>query len=298
MVVDSEDVFEGERLKVEAVAGVVVGGDGLRVAVDHDGLVAVVAEREGRMAAAIVKLDSLPDAVRSGTKDDDLGLVRRGRLVLFVVGRVEVRCHGLELGGAGIDELEDGADALLFAQFPDPLDAVVAFQLPLRRDALVAEAMRLSLRSCSVEIASGETVLEGLLRQRDFANLMQEPGVHAGEARDFAHAHAAFECETDVAEALRFRRDEPLGQATRLEDFGAGFLAGLESTPGFHERFFEGAADGHDFADGLHLRAEGVVCAGELLKLPLWDLDDDVVDGGLEAGGRLAVMSLGISSSV
>ena len=37
-VVDVEDVFEGERLEVEAVAGVVVGGDGLGIAVDHDGL--------------------------------------------------------------------------------------------------------------------------------------------------------------------------------------------------------------------------------------------------------------------
>ena len=41
VVVDGEHVFERKRLKVKAVAGVVVGGDGLRVAVDHDGLVAV-----------------------------------------------------------------------------------------------------------------------------------------------------------------------------------------------------------------------------------------------------------------
>ena len=35
-----EDVLERQRLEVEAVAGVVVGRDGLGVAVDHDGLVA------------------------------------------------------------------------------------------------------------------------------------------------------------------------------------------------------------------------------------------------------------------
>ena len=35
-----EHVLGGERLEVEAVGGVVVGGDRLRVAVDHDGLVA------------------------------------------------------------------------------------------------------------------------------------------------------------------------------------------------------------------------------------------------------------------
>ena len=37
---DLEHVLEGQRLEVEPVGGVVVGGDGLGVAVDHHGLVA------------------------------------------------------------------------------------------------------------------------------------------------------------------------------------------------------------------------------------------------------------------
>src|SRR5664280_2641213 len=43
VLADGEHVFERERLEVEAVAGVVVGGDRLRIAVDHDGFVAVLA---------------------------------------------------------------------------------------------------------------------------------------------------------------------------------------------------------------------------------------------------------------
>ena len=43
---DFEDVFEGERFEVEPVGGVVVGRNGLRVAVDHDGLVAGFAQGE------------------------------------------------------------------------------------------------------------------------------------------------------------------------------------------------------------------------------------------------------------
>ncbi len=42
---DLEHVFERERLEVQAVGGVVVGGDGLGVAVDHDGLETVLAQR-------------------------------------------------------------------------------------------------------------------------------------------------------------------------------------------------------------------------------------------------------------
>ena len=43
---DLEHVLQRERLEVEPVGGVVVGGDGLGVAVDHDRLVAGLAQRQ------------------------------------------------------------------------------------------------------------------------------------------------------------------------------------------------------------------------------------------------------------
>ncbi len=76
VVVDGQHVFQHQRLKVEPVAGVVIGGDGLRIAVDHDGLVAVVLEREGRVAAAVIELDALADAIRPRAENDDLWRLR------------------------------------------------------------------------------------------------------------------------------------------------------------------------------------------------------------------------------
>src|SRR5208282_5329071 len=61
----------------------------------------------------------------------------------------------------------------------------------------------------------------------------------------------------------------------------------FERTDSLHQGFFEGAADGHHFAHGFHLSAEGSVRAGEFFELPFGDFCDDVVDGGLEAGGGL-----------
>ena len=49
---DVEHVFQRERLEVEAVAGVVVGGDGLRIAVDHDRLDAHLLQREARRGSS------------------------------------------------------------------------------------------------------------------------------------------------------------------------------------------------------------------------------------------------------
>ena len=54
------------------------------------------------------------------------------------------------------------------------------------------------------------------------------------------------------------------------------------------QRFLEGAADGHDFADRLHLRAERLVGAGKLFELPLGNLDHHVIERRLEAGRRFA----------
>ena len=76
LVEDGEHVLLGQRLEIEPVRRVVVGRNRLRIAVDHDRLEARLAQREGGVAAAIVELDALPDAVRPAAEDDDLS---RGR---------------------------------------------------------------------------------------------------------------------------------------------------------------------------------------------------------------------------
>ena len=108
---DVHHVLEGEGLEVEPVGGVVVGRDRLRVAVDHDGLVPLLLEREGGVAAAVVELDALPDPVGAAAEDDDLLAVRGRGLALALVGRVHVRGERLELRRAGVDPLVDGNDA-------------------------------------------------------------------------------------------------------------------------------------------------------------------------------------------
>ena len=75
---DLHDVLERQRLEIQAVGGVVVGGDRLRIAVDHDRLVADLLQREGGVHAAVVELDALADAVRPAAQDDDLASVAVG----------------------------------------------------------------------------------------------------------------------------------------------------------------------------------------------------------------------------
>ena len=94
-VADVEHVLGRQRLEEEVVAGVVVGGDGLRVRVDHDGLEAGLAQREGGLAAAVVELDPLADAVRAAAEDHDAVLAGwRAGLVLGSCSR-ESECRAV-----------------------------------------------------------------------------------------------------------------------------------------------------------------------------------------------------------
>src|SRR5712691_6886604 len=54
----------------------------------------------------------------------------------------------------------------------------------------------------------------------------------------------------------------------------------------FQKRLGEGPADAHRLADGLHLCAEGSLCARELLEREAGELDHDIVECRLEARGR------------
>ena len=84
------------------------------------------------------------------------------------------------------------------------------------------------------------------------------------------------------------RRHQPLRQNLRLDLGSADALAGVERANALHQRFFEGAANGHHFAHRLHLRAQVFVGAGKLLELPLRNFHDHVVERGLKTGRSLA----------
>src|SRR5262249_53388964 len=62
----------------------------------------------------------------------------------------------------------------------------------------------------------------------------------------------------------------------------------VEHAQGLLDDLGEGAADGHDLADALHLAADAQVGAAELAQVPAGDLDHQVVERRLEEGGGAA----------
>ena len=289
-LVDVEHVFEGERFKVELVGGVVVGGDGLGVGIDHDGLEAELAQGEAGMDAAVVELDALADAVRAAPEDHDFLAVVVAHFVLDAVGGVVVRREGLELGRAGVHEAVGGDDS---SRFSGSAGGCFRFRIrligPIGHMRLGDLAIREAEALGFAEVESGKRFL--LLH--NLLNLPQEPPINLGQRKHLLHIPALRKGLAEEEDALGVRHGE-LGGERLVIDFLVGTIADeaeafdLQAAQGLLQALLEGAADRHGLADGFHLRGERFVGTGEFLEGETRDLGDDVVDGGLERGGRVA----------
>ena len=83
-----QHIFQCQRLEIEPVGNIVVGGDGFGIAIDHDGLITVFAQRQRRVHTAIVEFNPLPDPVRATAQHHDFFALGRLRFAFFLVSGV------------------------------------------------------------------------------------------------------------------------------------------------------------------------------------------------------------------
>ncbi len=287
-LVDLEHVFEGERLEVEAVGHVVIGGHGLRVAVDHDGVI-VLAKLLHGVHARVVELDALTDAVRAGAEDDHSLAFARAQLGFVGVAAVVVRRGGVELGGAGVDGLVDRAQTVGPAQFADGVLAFIA-QTTQVGHLHVGQTGELGL----LEQLRGEGF--GLAHRHggliDEEDLLQEPRVDLGGREHLLQRGTAPDGAHELQVTVFGRGVDGLKQFGHF--FGGRLLAIpieahvalVDGAHGLAEGLLEVAGQGHGLAHGLHGGGQGGVGARELLESEARHLGDHVVDGRLEGGRR------------
>ena len=195
---DLEHVLERQRLEVQPVGGVVVGRDRLRVAVDHDGLEPVLAQRHRRVHAAVVELDALADAVRPAAQHHHLLAVGGLGLALVLVGRVHVRGARRELGGAGVDALEHRPHA----QRVPPRAHLGLGGLEQVREPPVGEALALQLAQLVAGQIGERVLLEAQLEVDDLLDLGEEPRVDLRVPVQLLERHADAERVGDVPQPL------------------------------------------------------------------------------------------------
>ena len=220
-----EDILECERLEIETVRRVVVGRNGLRVAVDHDALVPRLAHCERGLHTAVVELDALPDPVRAATEHDDLALCGRLRLALLLVRRVHVGGSGPELRRARVDPLEHGVQ-------PESLSArpyIVLFRSEQRGDSRIRETLALeAAKQVEIEPVGSERGKLPLFAD-EIRDLRDEPRIDPGQSLHFALVQAEAQRVGEVPQPLG--TGVPQFAADSLEPRGAPRSATISSSP-------------------------------------------------------------------
>ena len=254
---DFQHVFQGHRLEVQTVGGVIVGRHGFRVTVDHDGLVTVFAQRQRGVYAAVVKFDTLADTVRAAAEDHDFIAVNgRVGLTLFFISGVHVGGIGGEFGGAGVHALVDRMQVILVAQLAN-------FRFPHARQfrqTRIGKAFTLQgTQEVGVEAVDAH-FHHFLFQTHQLFNLHQEPAVDIGQVEDAVYREAGAEGIRDVPDTLGasvFQLAANFGQRFRVVEAHFRVEAGgahFQAAQRFLQRFLLGAANRHHFADGFHLR--------------------------------------------
>ena len=295
------DVLVGERLKVQTVGRVIVGRDGLGIAVDHDGLKAAGRQRVARVHTAVIELDTLANAVGAGAQDHRLGLVRRRGLVgshallgiraraVDVLVRLVVVLRGArELRSAGIDRLHAGnhAQALAIGAHKALVRAGQRGDLSVARAVLFEQAHRVGVDILHTQAA------DALLDLHHVIDTVEVPRIDTADGMDASDVPATAQGLDHKEDAVLGRRCHGLSELIVAQFVGTFLATGtnalmpvLQRTHGLAKGLLKGAADRHDLAHGLHARGERRISALELLEGKARHLDDAVVNRGFKAGG-------------
>ncbi len=248
------------------------------------------------MAAAIVELDALADAVWAAAEDDDFLLVRRRGLIdgaageRHFIGRIHVGRGRSEFGGAGIDALEDRPHAEPCGGAAKPL----RLPSPVSRPSRASEKpMALSRRSARGRCRQALGADFGF-HLDDAADLRQEPRIDLARVMNVGIAHAEPHGLRHFEQAVGRRRAErgadrvlvvALAEAGDRDLVEAG-QAGFQRAQRLLQAFRKRAADRHRFADRFHRRGQHRLGAGKFLEGKARNFGDDVIDRRLERGGR------------
>ena len=100
-------VFKGERLEIQAIGDIEIRGYSFRIAVNHNGFIAICAQGQGGMHAAVIEFNALTYAIGPSPQHHDLVPGRRCSLAFFLIGGIHIGGGRSKFGGAGIDTFVD-----------------------------------------------------------------------------------------------------------------------------------------------------------------------------------------------
>ena len=253
-------------------------------------LTPAVAQRLRRLHRAVVELDALADADRARAEHDGLRARQRLRLVLLLVGAVEVRRCRLELGGAGIDHLVGRQDAPLATRVADACSGIRSEACAIWRSEKPVRLAR--RRAAGVEVASPGSSARSSPTMR--AQLVGEPASQcraAAPRSSSRRVHAQRGEQRPEADVVgrRIESSDPLGLRRPV---------GSSQASGAHlqraHRLLQRRLEVRSIAITSPVAFICVPRARsprELVERPARNLDDEVVQRRLEGGDGLACVT-------
>ena len=249
------------------------------------------------MAAAIIELDALADAVGAAAENDDLLLVRRRRLVRgaagkrHLIGRIHVSGRRGEFGGAAVDPFEHRPHAECAATRRDLVDRKAGE--PAEPSVGEAHGFEPAQRCGRRRQSLGANLGLGF---DDAADLRQEPRIDPAGGMDLLIAHAEPHGLRHFEDAVGRGRAERgadgvlvVALAEALDrDLVESAQPGLERAQRLLQALLKRAADRHHLADRLHRGGEHRLGAGKFLESEARHFGDDVIDRRFERGRRSA----------
>ncbi len=228
-------VLSRERLEIKPVRCVEICGDRLRIIVDDNRLAPELLQRPRGVNRAVVKLNPLPDADRTGAEDNYAFLLPFMRLkkikkfsclILLIVRGVEIGSFRFELARAGVNHFE----ACVFS-----------------RNLLSGQTLDRGVEKSDFT-GDGDSLLGPLiaepvfpevpLHDRKMSELVEEPPVDLRLLLNLIHFNAAVERFVDNERALvvfTFQSFTDLAVACQAVFFnGERVKAELNRTDGFH----------------------------------------------------------------
>ena len=284
---DVEHILPGERLEVELVGGIVVGGHGFGVGVDHDGLHPDFTQGKGGVHAAVIKLDALADAVWPTTQDHDFFTPTGSSLVLCFVGGVIVRRVGFKFSGTGVHQFVYRRNPQL-----QPALAHIVFcsaselcQLHIGKTVLLGTEKTFPVQGSKTDFSNSLTAGHQLFQ------VIQKPGIDFGQLMQTLHLHAPAQCLKNKTDPSGVGFGKP--QLKIILVHAAEIILAVKTkthATGFKrahtllKSLLEGAANGHGFAHRFHGCGEDVFGFRKFFKGPARDFHHTVVNGGFKGG--------------
>ena len=287
-LVDLEHIFEGQRLEIQPVGHVVIGGHGFRVAVDHDSVI-VFAQLLDSMHASVIELNALTDAVRTRAENDHGFTIACTQFGLISVAGVIVRCRRIEFRGARVHSLVHRTDTVAPTQFADGVLTFIPKPAQMR-DLHVGETglLRLAQHACG----QGFSMLDVHGGAVDQGELFKEPRVDLGGLIQLLDTGSAPQRPHNLQVALfgrNLRLLEQLRDLLAVRLVAIPVEAGVALVDGTHrlaKGLLEVAAQSHGFTHGFHGRGQRGIGTRELLERETRHLGDHVVDSRFKRGRR------------